>query len=116
MAQAKSAHRDFCFVANAVQANLLSASSSNPASNNQIYIVAVGDRTTFKTFFLLLLDNLVNAGVSPDVKPKYQEFRAGDVRHSQADISKSIKLLNYKPTHNITTGIAKTMSWFAHCF
>lgn len=105
--------RDFTYVANAVQANLLSATTSNPAAKNQIYNVAVGDRTTLNTLFSLLRDNLVNAGVSPDVKPKYQEFRAGDVRHSQADVSKAKRLLDYEPMYDINKGIRMAMPWYA---
>lgn len=106
--------RDFCYVANAVQANLLSATTSNPGAKNQVYNVAVGDRTTLNTLFSLLRDNLINAGVSPDVKPKYQEFRAGDVRHSQADISKARGMLGYAQIYRIEAGLKAAMSWYTH--
>lgn len=104
--------RDFCFVTNAVQANMLSATTCNPASKNQIYNVAIGARTTLKMLFSLLRDNLVDAGVSPRVKPEYQEFRAGDVRHSQADVSKAKRLLGYEPTYDINQGIAAAIPWY----
>ncbi|MBK6323058.1 MAG: NAD-dependent epimerase/dehydratase family protein, partial [Burkholderiales bacterium] len=72
--------RDFCYVANAVQANLLAATTANPDAKNQVYNVAVGDRTTLNDLFALLRDNLVAHGVSADAKPVYRDFRAGDVR------------------------------------
>ena len=105
--------RDFCFVNNAVQANLLAATTTNPGALNQIYNVAVGDRTTLNTLFDLLHNNLVAHGVNPEVQPQYRGFRAGDVQHSQADISKAIRLLGYQPTHNIAQGIAQSLGWYA---
>jgi UDP-N-acetylglucosamine 4-epimerase len=114
--------RDFCYVANAVQANLLSAvipevirdrSSSIPLSPlNQVYNVAVGDRTTLNDLFFQLRDNLKDHGVGETVQPVYRDFRAGDVRHSQADITKARQLLGYTPTHPIQRGIAQAMPWY----
>jgi UDP-N-acetylglucosamine 4-epimerase len=105
--------RDFCFVANAVQANLLAATTPNPDATNQIYNVAVGDRTTLNELY----SHLRNA-LSPqfthlqDVKPEYRDFRAGDVRHSLADISKAATCLGYQPTHRIDQGLAMAMPWY----
>lgn len=104
--------RDFCFVANAVQANLLSATTENPEATNQVYNVAVGDRTTLNALFYLLRDSLTNLGVQADLKPSYRDFRTGDVRHSQADILKAKKLLDYEPTQDIKRGIAVAMPWY----
>ena len=81
--------RDFCYIANAVQANLLAATSESAEARNQVYNVAVGDRTTLNALFGLLRDNLAAHGVSPAVQPVYRDFRAGDVRHSLADIGKA---------------------------
>jgi UDP-N-acetylglucosamine 4-epimerase len=114
--------RDFCFVANAVQANLLSAvipdtirdPSASPSPLNQVYNVAVGDRTTLNDLFFQLRDYLKAHGVSETVQPVYRDFRAGDVRHSQADISKAIQLLGYAPTHAMQKGIAQAMPWYIH--
>lgn len=103
--------RDFCYVANAVQANLLAACAAEDAKD-QVYNVAVGDRTTLNALFCLLRDNLVSAGVSSAVQPAYRDFRAGDVRHSQADINKAHRLLGFAPTHRIQTGISATMPWY----
>lgn len=104
--------RDFCFVANAVQANLLAANIDSPEARNQVYNVAVGDRTTLKHLFELLRDALADSGVSPNAQPVHRDFRAGDVRHSQADIGKAQRLLGYAPTHAIREGISEAMSWY----
>ena len=96
--------RDFCFIANAVQANLLAATTQNPDARNQVYNVAVGDRTTLNTLFTLLRDKLQAHGVPASTQPVYRDFRDGDVRHSLADISKAATLLGYAPTQRIGDG------------
>jgi UDP-N-acetylglucosamine 4-epimerase len=103
--------RDFSFIQNAIQANLLAATASH-ASLNQVYNMAVGDRTTLKQLFGLIRDNLVPHGVSPSVEPEYRDFRAGDVRHSLADVSKAHRLLGYEPTHRIADGIQAATRWY----
>ena len=105
--------RDFCYVANAVQANLLAATTENRDARTQVYNVAVGDRTTLNTLFALLRDNLQGFGVSAQTKPLYRDFRTGDVRHSQADTGKVQKLLGYSPTRRLAQGIAEAMPWYA---
>ncbi len=104
--------RDFCFVDNAVQANLLAATVAPGAARNQVYNVAVGDRTTLNTLFGLLRDNLAAHGVGADVQPVYRDFRSGDVRHSQADVGKAQRLLGYAATHRMAQGIAAAMPWY----
>lgn len=104
--------RDFCYIANAVQANLLAAVATDPHARNQVYNVAVGDRTTLNTLFGLLRDNLAPYGVAAGAQPVFRDFRPGDVRHSQADIGKARRLLHYAPTHRIADGIAEAMSWY----
>ena len=102
--------RDFCYVDNAVQANLLAATSENPHAANQVYNIAVGDRTTLNQLFTKIRDNL--AGKFPhlrEIAPTYRDFRPGDVRHSLADISKARRLLGYEPSHNIDQGLAEAM-------
>jgi UDP-N-acetylglucosamine 4-epimerase len=103
--------RDFCFVANAVQANLLAACAADEA-NDQVYNVAVGDRTTLNQLFAALRDALNTSGVSPTTQPSYRDFRAGDVRHSQADIGKAQCLLGFAPTHRIADGIQVATRWY----
>ncbi|NML15077.1 SDR family oxidoreductase [Azohydromonas caseinilytica] len=104
--------RDFCFIDNAVQANLLAATAEAPEARNQVYNVAVGDRTTLDALFGLLRDALQSHGVSPEARPTHRDFRTGDVRHSQADIAKAQRLLGYAPTHRIGDGIAQAMPWY----
>lgn len=122
--------RDFCYVANAVQANLLAATASPPPGEgwggateaggenplNQIYNVAVGERTTLNELFTLLRENLASHGVAGDVQPVYRDFRDGDVRHSQADMRKAERLLGYAPTQRIADGLAAALPWYmARC-
>ena len=104
--------RDFCYVANAVQANILAATTSNPEARNQVYNVAVGDRTTLNTLFELLRDNLLKNGVLRVAKLVHRQFRSGDVRHSQADIDKARRLLGYRYTHRLAEGIFETIPWY----
>lgn len=105
--------RDFCYVKNVVQINLLAATSTNPQSINQIYNVAVGDRTTLNELLSLLRNALKNS--YPEVTqtlPQYGEFRAGDVRHSQASIAKAQTLLGYQPTYTVQQGINEAIAWY----
>ena len=105
--------RDFCFIANAVQANLLAACVENAAAVNQVYNVAVGDRTSLNELFELLRQNL--APICPQLrnaKPSYGDFRPGDVLHSQADIGKAIERLGYRPSDRVAEGLAQAMRWY----
>jgi UDP-N-acetylglucosamine 4-epimerase len=112
--------RDFCYVANAVQANLLSAvipdTSRDPSASssplNHVYNVAVGDRTTLNQLFNDLRDALKFKGVDPTAQPIYRDYRDGDVRHSQADIQKAQSLLGYRPSHRIADGIQIAANWY----
>jgi len=105
--------RDFCFVENAVQANLRAATTNNIDAINQVYNIAAGQRITLHQLFekirARLAERVPDLG---DVKPAYQNFRAGDVRHSEADISKAAALLNYKATHDVTRGLDLTLNWY----
>jgi len=105
--------RDFCYVANAVQMNVLAALGGNRDAVNQMYNVAVGDRTTLKELFELQRDLLrLRFPEVEGIEPVYGEFRGGDVRHSQADIEKSARLLGYVPTHDIRTGMQEALNWY----
>ena len=103
--------RDFCFIENTVQMNILAA-TANDESKNNVFNVAVGDRTTLNTLYKSIQSSLNNNNVISDSKPTYRDFRAGDVRHSQADISKAKTLLGYQPQYNIQQGIDKAMPWY----
>ena len=105
--------RDFCYIENTVQANLLAATTTNPDAKNQVYNVAVGDRTTLNQLFEAIQSALKDNGINYTQAPTYRDFREGDVRHSQADISKARDLLDYEPSHRINEGIAEAMPWYA---
>lgn len=105
--------RDFCFVHNAVQANILAATSTDPAAVNQVYNVAVNARTSLTQLHATMQQMLL--AVRPQhvrQAPQYGEFRAGDVRHSQADIAKAARLLGYAPTHDLAQGLRHTIAWY----
>ena len=107
-----STSRDFNYIANAVQANLLAATTENTAALNQIYNVAVGGRTDLNQLFNMLTETLAKNAVNYTQAAVYRDFRAGDVRHSQADISKIQTLLGYQPQFNIAQGIEQAMPWY----
>ena len=104
--------RDFCFIDNAVQANLLAATTTDDQALNQVYNVAVWGRTMLNELFKLLRDNLTAQGVAPDTQPAYRDFRAGDVRLTEAPVSKAQSLLGYAPTHRLAQGVAEAMPWY----
>jgi UDP-N-acetylglucosamine 4-epimerase len=104
--------RDFCYIDNAVQANLLAATTTNPEAVNQVYNVAVGDRTTLNQLFEMIVANLADYGCPTTTKAQYRDFRAGDVRHSMADVGKARTLLGYEPTHRIGEGLKEAIGWY----
>lgn len=108
--------RDFCYIANVVQANLLAAMAP-PEAANQVYNVALGDRTTLNQLYQMMRAELAPrfAHVAGHT-PTYVDFRAGDVRHSQADIAKASTLLGYAPTHRIADGLKAAMDWYVRDF
>ena len=106
--------RDFCYVDNAVQANLLAALAPAVARGT-VYNVAVGDRTTLNELLGLIQAGLQSQGHTPQgPSQRYVDFRAGDVRHSQADISKIQQALGYEPRYTVATGLDLTCQWFCH--
>jgi UDP-N-acetylglucosamine 4-epimerase len=104
--------RDFCFIENTVQANLLAATATSDNARNQVYNVAVGGRTTLNQLFDALRIALEKNGICYEKSPVYRDFRAGDVRHSQADISKAESLLGYVPQYVMQVGIGLAMPWY----
>ena len=104
--------RDFCYIDNTVQANILAATTTSNEAKNQVYNVAVGDRTTLNELFNSIKSALAENNVKYDKEPVYRDFREGDVRHSQADVTKAKNLLGYKPQFDISQGIDKAMPWY----
>jgi len=104
--------RDFCFIENTVQANLLAATVQTEEARNQVYNVAVGGRTTLNQLFSYIRESLGENGIQYKKDAIYRDFRAGDVRHSQADVSKANNLLGYDPQYTIEQGIKKAMPWY----
>lgn len=108
--------RDFCFVDNAVQANLLAAISTNSDSLNTVYNIAVGQRTNLTQLFEILRSTLTDNGIGYTKNPIFSDFRAGDVRHSHADIKKAEKLLGYRPLHDVENGLRSATPWYLSHF
>ncbi len=105
--------RDFCYIDNCVQANILAATAEHPDAAGQVYNVAFGERTTLNELFALIRDRV--AAQRPDLtipEPVYRDFRSGDVRHSLADITKARTLLGYEPTHSVRQGLDETAAWY----
>ena len=103
--------RDFCFVDNAVQANILAATTTDKRAMNNIYNVALGDRTSLNELYKILRELISQKNKIRHDKLVYHDFRDGDVRHSQADITKAHKLLGYRPTHRVLAGLENTVNW-----
>ena len=103
--------RDFCYVDNVVQVNLLAACAPQTAQN-EVYNIAVGVRTSLNELFVKLQTALVLHQVRYDLSPQYTTARLGDVRHSLADISKAVQRLGYAPTDTIDSGIAQIVPWY----
>ncbi len=103
--------RDFCYIDNVVQANVL-ASLAGPDGVNQVYNVAFNARTSLNELFEHLRGILGRNGVAYARAPRHADFRAGDVRHSQADIGKARGLLGYEPQFDILRGLEVAMPWY----
>jgi len=104
--------RDFCYIENVVQANILAATSANKEAINQIYNVAMNDSTSLNSLFKIIIQNLKALHIDYSLEPKYSDFRKGDVRHSMADINKAKDLLGYSPEFSLKEGIKKAMPWY----
>ena len=106
--------RDFCYIANVVQANLLAGMAADGEATGQVYNVSFGGRTTLLDLYHMIRERL--AKFDPAItgrEPVFAGFRDGDVRHSQADTSKIQRLLGYEPTHSIAQGLDETTEWYA---
>ena len=103
--------RDFCYIANVVQANLLAGLTDQPRALNRVYNIAFGERTSLNG----LLD-ILRSLLGVQAEPEYRPFRAGDVRHSLADIGRARELLGYRPTHTLASGLRECLSWYVNRF
>ncbi len=107
--------RDFCYIDNTVQMNLLAAMTDNDNATDQVYNVALNDRTSLNQLYQMIEERLIQRVEGLTKKaPTYRDFRAGDVRHSQADISKAQNLLGYQPSHKIAEGLDEVMDWYVN--
>jgi len=105
--------RDFCYIENAVQINLLAAISDNKSSINQVYNVALDDSTSLNELYKMIKIGIMQRVPGTEIKePIYQDFRLGDVKHSQANINKARTLLGYDPKYIISKGINKSLDWY----
>jgi len=105
--------RDFCYIDNTVQINLLAATTDNDKAVDRVYNVALNDRTSLNTLYTMIEDRLIQRTKNlKRKKPIYRDFRAGDVMHSLADISKAQQLLNYQPRYKIGKGLDKSIDWY----
>lgn len=103
--------RDFCYIKNAVQANILAASAPDEL-RNQIFNVAAGARTDLNHLFACIKETLAEIGINYHLMPQYRDFRSGDVRHSQADINKSRNILGYDPRYRLLEGLREAVPWY----
>jgi UDP-N-acetylglucosamine 4-epimerase len=109
--------RDFCYIENCIQANLLAACTKNTDAVNQVYNVAFGERTTLNDLFALIQERVApNVPLAQTLKPQYRAFRDGDVRHSLADINRAKTLLGYAPEFSVQNGLDKATKWYMGFF
>ncbi len=105
--------RDFCYVANVIQANILAATTGNNAAINRVYNIAVGQRTTLNQLFSIIREKVLKYNPTLTIsEPIYRDFRPGDVRHSLADITLARELLGYAPTHSLADGLQEALPWY----
>ena len=105
--------RDFCYVANVVQANILAATTDNPEATAQAYNIGCSSSITLNQLFTLITEQLSAAGDGGSlVRPSYQPFRPGDIRHSSGSIDKARRLLGYTPTYEVRDGLAEALPWY----
>lgn len=104
--------RDFCYIDNTIRANILAATTTEDTALNQVYNVAVGGRTSLNQLIEMIASALKTKGIEYEKEPRYQEARVGDVKHSQADISKIKDKLKYEPAFDIIEGMVRTVDWY----
>ena len=105
--------RDFCYVGDVVQANILATTTKNPQAIDEVYNIAYGETTTLNALHQIMANTLAATRPGLCVRPAvHRDFRVGDVRYSLADISKAKQLLGYSPTHAVRSGLVETINWY----
>ena len=105
--------RDFSYIDNALQANLLAVLRTADADEHQVYNVASGGRTTLNQLYRMIRDSVADyLPVSAHLEPIHRPSRPGDVSHSQADISKIQRDFGYEPLHSLEDGLRETLRWY----
>ena len=108
--------RDFTYIDNVIQMNILAGLTDNPEAFGEVFNVAVGGRNTLKELYELIRDQLNKSSKQQseiiNKSPIYRDFRPGDIRHSNADISKAKEMIGYAPTHNIYQGMEEAITWY----
>jgi UDP-N-acetylglucosamine/UDP-N-acetylgalactosamine 4-epimerase len=106
--------RDFCYIDNVLQANVLAGLVDDPEATDQVYNIAYGERTTLNQIFRMIRDELAeHRPATASVEPHYGDFRPGDVRHSLADVSKAQRQLGYSPEFSVREGLRHVVAWYA---
>jgi UDP-N-acetylglucosamine 4-epimerase len=108
--------RDFCYVANVVQANLLAATTDREEALNKVYNVALSGRTTLRDLHDVLKKLVQPIGRYSISEPRLEEFRAGDIRHSQADISAAKRMLGFEPRYQLEQGLDEALAWYVRLY
>ncbi len=109
--------RDFCYIDNCVQANLMAATANHPQAADQVYNVAFGQRTTLNELYAMIRERVAEKfPPAATASPVHRDFRAGDVRHSLADISKARELIGYAPEYSIESGLNEAAAWYIQKF
>ncbi len=107
--------RDFCYIENAVQANLLAATTENDDAADQVYNIALNDKTSLNQLYKMIEESLIERVQNlKKKKPIYRDFRPGDVRHSQASIDKAVKFLGYQPKFRLSEGLEEAIGWYVN--
>lgn len=109
--------RDFCYIANAVQANILAAFNSNFTKSGEVYNIAAEKQTTLNQLYQIISQEVSARIVAKkECSAVFRDFRPGDVRHSLASVGKAKAHFNYRPSHSVEQGLAETVSWFVEKF
>jgi UDP-N-acetylglucosamine 4-epimerase len=105
--------RDFTYIDNVVQANILAGTTNNPKAYGEAFNTAIGGRETLNNLYSSIVKGIKENLPNLEIKdPIYRDFRVGDIRHSNASVEKMKKLLGYEPTHTLETGLSESIAWY----